>query len=240
MIAIVTPAPLERAAFAALCASRGWVTTECDSLRALKQLLSRVRPRIVLTRRRLGDGFSDDVMAAIAAAGQSATVKVIVLVSASTPAAVEARQVALGADCVQRDPVRMDVLVEYLAKFYRRASRVGRGETRAAGPKSFLIAGALVDPLARQLQFGKKAVHLTPHEVALAELLAQSQGGLVAYEMLYSELLGRRFRGDTSNLRVLLGKLAKSAKAVGIALRESVEVIPKLGYRYHAARAART
>lgn len=238
MIAIVSPAPLERAAFTALCESRGWVSMECDSLRALRQLLGRVRPRVVLTRRRLGDGYSDDVLAAIAAAGHRATVKVIVLVSASTPAALEARQVALGADCVQRDPVRPDVLAEYLARYYRQASHPRRGATRAVAPKAFQFADACVDPLARQLQRGKKAVHLTPHEVALAELLAQSRGGLVAYETLYSEILGRRFRGDTSSMRVLLGKLAASAKGVGVALRDSVEVISKLGYRYRPPGAA--
>ena len=240
MIAIVSPAAPERAALAALCASRGWVTTECDSLRALKQLLGRIRPRIVLTRRRLGDGFSDDVLAALAAAGHLTTVKVIILVSASTPPAVEARQVALGADCVQRDPVRTDVLAEYLAKYQRQLPRLRREATPAVVPKPFQFAGARVDPVARQIQRGPKAVHLTPHEVALAELLAESRGGLVAYETLYSEILGRRFRGDTSSMRVLLGKLGVSARGVGVALREWVEVIPKLGYRYRPTRAARS
>jgi DNA-binding response OmpR family regulator len=232
VIAIVSPAAPERAALAALCASRGWVTAECDSLRALRQLLGRVRPRIVLTRRRLGDGFSDDVMSALAAVGQLATVKVIVLVAASTPAAVEARQVALGADCVQRDPVRTDVLVEFLAKYQQQAPRLRRVAPLAVVPKPFQVAGARIDPVARRIWRGKKTVHLTPHEVALAELLAESRGGLVAYETLFSEILGRRFRGDTSSMRVLLGKLAASAKSVGVALRDSVEVIPKLGYRY--------
>ena len=232
MIAIVSPAAPERVALAALCESRGWVTTECDSLRALKHLLLRVRPRIVLTRRRLSDGYSDDVLAALASAGQLTTVKVVVLISASTLPAEEARQVALGADCVQRDPVRTDVLLEYLAKYQRLAPRLRREAPRAVVPKPCQFAGARVDPIARRITCGRKSVHLTPHEVALAELLAESRGGLVAYETLFSEILGRRFRGDTSSMRVLLGKLAVSARGVGVVLRESVEVIPKLGYRY--------
>ena len=47
---------------------------------------------------------------------------------------------------------------------------------------------------------------------------------------------GRRFRGDTSNLRVLLGKLTASAVSLGISLQKWVEVIPKLGYRYRRPR----
>ena len=230
MIAIVSPSTHERAAFVALCGSRGWVTTECDSLRAFKRALLRVRPRIVLTRQRLGDGFSDDVIAALTGAEVSSA-RVVVLMGANAPSAVEARQVALGVDCVQRDPVRTDVLVEYLEK-YRRVPEPARHGTARIVLKPFAFAGATVDPVGRQLRRGNKASHLTPHEVDLVELLVQSEGGILTYETLYSEILGRRFRGDTSNMRVLLGKLTASARAAGIQFREWVEVVPKMGYRY--------
>jgi DNA-binding response OmpR family regulator len=231
VIVIVSPVPQERAAFAALCASRGWVSLECDSLRAFKRLLLYQRPRIVLTRHRVGDGYSDEVIAALAAAGLLAAVKIVVLVGAGTPSSVEARQVTLGANCVQRDPVRTDVLIEYLAK-YHGASK--RSRSPAPGPvsKSFQFAGACVDPIDRKLQRESKVGHLTPHEVDLVELLVQSEGVVVTYDTLYGDILGRRFRGDTSNMRVLLGKLVASAQGVGVQLREWVDVIPKLGYRY--------
>jgi DNA-binding response OmpR family regulator len=231
IIAIVSPAGQERAAFAALCVSRGWVSVECDSLRAFKRLLLRQRPGVILTRRRLGDGYSDDVMAALTAAGLIGAVNVVVLIGAGTPAVVEARQVALGADCVLRDPVRPEVLAEYLAK-YQRALKRPRQPTAHPRQPAFSFAGARVDPIERKIQAGTAAGHLTPHEVALAELLVQAQGDVVTYETLYSEILGWRFRGDTSNMRVLLGKLALSARGVGVPLRQWVEVIPKMGYRY--------
>ncbi len=122
VIAIVSPASHERAAITALCATRGWATTECESLRAFKKLLQHLGPRVVITRRRLGDGYVDDVMAALAAAGMSASANVVVLIGAGTPSSVEARLVALGADCVQRDPVRSDVLIEYLGEISREIS----------------------------------------------------------------------------------------------------------------------
>ena len=231
MIAIVSPTPQERAALSALCASRGWATTECDSLRAFKKLLQQLGPRVVVTRRRLGDGYSDDVMAALAAAGMVAASNVIVLIGAGTPAAVEARQVALGANSVHRDPVRPEVLVEYLAKY-----KVGSPRVRSEAPRivrqPFPFAGGLVDPVERTLQHGKKTTHLTPHEVDLIELLIPSEGGVLTYDTLYSDLLERKFRGETSNMRVLLGKLMASARSVGLPLRNCVQVIPKLGYRY--------
>ena len=84
----------------------------------------------------------------------------------------------------------------------------------------------------RSLVYRNKTVALTPREVELAEVLARSGVGIVTYDTLYSEILGRRFHGDTSNMRVLLGKLRISSRAVGIAFDRWIEVIPKLGYRY--------
>jgi DNA-binding winged helix-turn-helix (wHTH) protein len=81
-------------------------------------------------------------------------------------------------------------------------------------------------------------VSLTPREVLLVEVLAGSKGQIVTYETLYSEVLGRRFRGDTSNMRVLLGKLGSSIRPLGLTLQHHVDVIPKTGYRYHWSNGA--
>lgn len=200
-------------------------------MRAFKKVLIYQRPEIVLTRYRLGDGYSDDAVAALVAAGLLTTTKVVVLIGAGTDSEVEARQVALGVDCVQRDPIRPNVLIEYLAK-YRTQRESSHQEIPPTVLKPFGFAGASIDPVERKLHFGKKTGHLTPHEIDLAELLVQSEGGIVTYETLYSSILDRRFRGDTSNMRVLLGKLAASARRSGVQLRRWVKVIPKMGYRY--------
>lgn len=231
MIAIVSPAPQERVALAALCASRDWACTECDSLRAFQKLLHHLGPRIVVTRRRLGDGYADDVLAALAAVGMSTSTNVLVLIGAGTLSSVEARLVALGAACVQRDPVRPDVLAEYLDR-YQNGSSQTRSQTPPIVLKPFAFADALVDPVERSLRRGSKTTHLTPHEVELIELLLHSRGGVLTYDTLYSDILERRFRGDTSNMRVLLGKLMASSSQVGLPLRDWVQVVPKLGYRY--------
>lgn len=194
-----------------------------------KRLVGKIRPSVVISRHRLHDGHSDDVVAVLRETGFYGSTKLIVLIPADSPSLLEARQIALGADLVQRDPVRMDVLVQYLRKF-RASAKIG--ESHGPELKPFEFAGGWVHRVERKLEVKTAKIHLTPREVELAELLVQSTGKVVTYEMLYNEILGRRFTGETSNLRVLLGKLTITTRALGIDLRRWVEVIPKLGYRY--------
>lgn len=231
MIVIASTLPRERAALAGLCDSRSWPWKECDSVRTLHRSLRPTAPSLILTRHRLSDGYSDEVIAALKTVNLLGSTRLVVLTSANFSAALEARQIALGADLVQRDPVRMEVLLEYLQKFLDESKRQ-RGRSAHALHEPFAFAGARIDPVGRKMQNGKRACHLTPREVELAELLAQSPDQLVTYETLFHDILGRRFRGETSNLRVLLGKLVESAKRTGVDLRSWIEVIPKLGYRY--------
>jgi DNA-binding response OmpR family regulator len=234
VIVVVSSLHRERQALLALSDSRGWPCTECDSLRQLKGVLRHTKPRVVVLRHKLADGYSDDGMAVLRDAKMLPSTKLIVLLEAGAPSSLEARQVRLGADCVQRDPVRVDVLLEYLAK-YETAKR-GRNGLHTA-PKPFRFAGAVINPVEREFQRGKQAAHITPREIDLAELLSESAGKALTYHTLYGEVLGRRFRGETVNMRVLLRKLTVTARKTGIALRDWVEVIPKLGYRYNGPRA---
>lgn len=239
MIVIVSSDARERVAFAQVCESRGWPQAVCDSVHACKRLLTRLRPAVVLTRDRLRDGYSDDIFAAARAETRSTSGRVIVLVPAGTPSAQEARQLALGADCVLRDPVRIEVLLEYLERhLHAPAPRVGG---RPPARKTFRFATATVSTSDRKVRRGKNTATLTPRELQLAQTLAEARGAVVTYEELYQEILGRPFRGDTSNMRVLLGKLDASFRTLGITLRDHVDVIAKSGYRCRVRRpSART
>lgn len=154
------------------------------------------------------------------------------MLPASSSSALEARQLAVGADLTQRDPVRGEILAEYINKFLSERDTVTRTSVLAAPSRIFDLAGATVDPVSRKLVYKKASRQLSPQEVELAELLATSPGHLLSYEMLFDEILGRRFAGDTVNIRVLLLKLSSNFRRVGLDLRGCVEVIPKLGYRY--------
>jgi DNA-binding response OmpR family regulator len=183
---------------------------------------------VLLVRHQLEDGYADDVLAALST-GSSTTTRVIVLLSAAAAASTEARLLELGADNVQRDPVRSDVVLAYIYKYIRFSST----DRSANRPSDIHFAGARLDPLQRTLRLDNLVVSLTPREVALVEFLAESADRVVTYDSLYSEVLGQRFRGDTSNMRVLLGKLGSSLRPLGLVLQHHVEVIPKTGYRYH-------
>lgn len=179
---------------------------------------------MVLTRGRLADGYGDKVIP-LAPPGA----RKVVLLAAGTPPGIEARIVLLGADCVLRDPVRINVLCEYLAKYMAAADHQ---PTRSTAPKTFCLAGMTVDVLKRQIHGNDAFVSLTSRELALAQILVEAEGEVVTYEFLYKELLERRFYGDTSNMRVLLGKLNTSGEKAGADMKRWIHVIPKTGYRY--------
>jgi two-component system OmpR family response regulator len=226
MIVIASSGSREREALALICEHRGWSPVECDSVLAVTRVIRRQTPKVVLVRNHLHDGYSDDVINALVETSQAPATKIIVLLDAGASSTIEARQLTLGADCVQRDPIRSDVLVAYVEKYLRtpRHRRSGAG-------RLVRFAQATLDPLDRTLRHAGRSVVLTPREAMLTELLVHSRQEILTYETLYTEILGRKFKGDTSNMRVLLGKLGCSVAQVGFALRDWVEVIPKTGYR---------
>ncbi len=232
MIAIASSSVHERTAFAGLCDSHGWSSVEWDTVRTAVRLLQRTSPRVLLLRHKLNDGYSDDVIAALKAAPRGSATKVIVLIGAGTSSAAEARQLALGADCIQRDPIHTDVLLAYVSKYFEapRHARILRSQRDSS---TIPFAGATLHVADRTLKHLGKIIPLTPREVGLAEQLFHSRGEVIGYETLFVDVLGRRYRGDTSNMRVLLGKLAASTSRLEIELRRWVEVIPKTGYRYN-------
>jgi DNA-binding response OmpR family regulator len=231
VIAIVSSSARERTALVALCESQEWVAMGCDSVRSALRLITRSPPRVILTRHVLHDGFSDQILATLHHSSPAAAPKLIVIGVAATTASAEARQLNLGADCVLRDPLRTEVLLAYLRKYQSKPAQ-DRSASDAAQPASLAFAGGSLSIADRKLHHGNRCVVLTPREIELVEVLLRFPGDVVTYETLYSEILNRPFRGDTSNLRVLLGKLNTSAQSVGLSIRLWVEVIPKAGYRY--------
>jgi len=230
VIAIVSSSAGERAAFSAVLEARGWSGCECRTVGEFARLLRRCLPAVVVVRHQLQDGHSDDVLTTWSAAAQGRDAKFIVILTADVPAREEARQVALGADCVQRDPIRMSVVAEYLAKFLRAGQRRPKAPINEQEHDTARLANARLCRSKHTLAVRDREVLLTPREFTLAELLAEART-TVSYDTLYAEVLGRPFTGDTANMRVLLSKLTRTVAPLGLDLRRHVEVIPKLGYR---------
>lgn len=231
MITIVCSEQQERGALLTLCESRGWPVMAFDRLRTFYRHTSGRTSGVVVIRRRVEDGYSDDLLSSLQSSTAGPRSRVIVLAPASLPSADEVRQLALGADYVLRDPVRAEVLAAYIAKLRCAATNCvlpSEGEPRHA----LHLAGGTFDPAERTLRHKETCVQLTPREAELARLLLERSGEIVSYDELYDHLLNRRFSGDTSNMRVLLGKLIATAARAGVPLRDSIQVIPKTGYRY--------
>jgi DNA-binding response OmpR family regulator len=231
MIVLISSSARERTALGALWEGQGWVVFSCEHLFSVRRLLARSLPRVVVTRHTLIDGFSDELIAELAAPAAGPVPRIIVLCAAGTTPATEARQLQLGADCVLRDPIRTEVLLAYINRYLSSPCSAPTGGAAPPAP-TLRFADATLHLTDRTLRNSRAAVVLTPREVELVEVLVRCAGQVVSYDLLYSEILGRRFRGDTSNLRVLLGKLAATTRTLGLEVRNWVEVIPKNGYRY--------
>ncbi len=229
MIVIVSSSSREASSLAALVENCPRPASTCLSIGQFKSQLRKILPSLVLTRINLSDGYSDDILSLLHKAGFLPNTRVIVLAGADCSPRQEARQLSLGADCVLRDPLRPDVLLEYIAKFLRASPP---SMTRPLPPDDFALAGATVLSDQQQLQCGARATHITPKEVELARLLSESPGKTLTYGLLYGELFNRAFPGDSVNLRVLLGKLSSSYRKLGLDLRSAVRVTPKSGYCY--------
>lgn len=233
MIAVLSSSPREAAALLTLASASGRPTTQCGSISRFKSLVRKVPPVLVLTRHKLSDGYSDDVLAWLGQLSLLPSTSVIVLAKADCDASQEARQLNLGAACVLRDPLRPDVLVQYAHRFLRAA------RTSATPDACFAIAGATINPDQHQVRKGKLSAHLSPKEVDLARVLAETPGQLVSYDKLYVEICGRKFDGNTANIRVLFGKLVASFQRVRVDLHKVVHLTPKSGYRYVPVDAAK-
>jgi len=230
MILFVSSSNREASALITACDHRSWASYACASLREFLPLAEKIHPRAIVVRHRLLDGYSDDILACLKETPPGIRAQVIVLMSADRTAQAEARQIALGADCVLHDPLRMEILLEYLARYRvspERSSRHARGQHVA-----FPIAGVEVHPHEHRIVRGKQSRHVAPQEVALLRILSSAINEVVPYPVLYGELFGRRFEGDTSNCRVLLCKVLTSFKLLGVELKPFIQVIPKSGYLY--------
>lgn len=229
MIIIVSSSPREARALALLIGNHPRPAYTCTSVGQFRAQLRKTLPAVVVARASLVDGYSDDLLALLTKAELLPGTRVIVLSGADCTAGQEARQLSLGADCVLKDPLRPDVLLEYVAKFLLTSFAP---PPRLPPAEQILFAGATLRPDQQQLRRAERTVHITPREIELARLLAESPGKIVTYHFIYSELFNRTFSGDTVNLRVLLGKLASSYRKVGIDLRSLIRVTPKSGYCY--------
>lgn len=231
MILILTDSAREASLLSTLCEHRAWPCATGHSIVDFARLGERSLLQAVVVRQKLHEGYSDDVLRSIAEIDGPSRPRTIVLMPAGCSIAQEARQVALGADCVLRDPLRLEVLMEYLAK-YRARSPLFQARSDQPHAPAYEFAGATVHRHELRLTFSGRSVQTTPRVIELVQLLHRMTGRVAPYAQVYSEVFDRRFTGDTSNCRVLLAKATADFRRLGLDLRTHIKVIPKSGYRY--------
>lgn len=231
MILIASNSAREADLLVNLCEQKHWSAYGCTSVREFVPLLEKNQPHVVMIRDRFEDGYSDDILAEVRNITTFQRPYIIVLMGPERKASKDARQVALGADCILHDPLPLEILFTYLSKYRTRAPSSPPKEEASI---SFSLGDVTVFPQEHRISRRNKTVHVAPQEVALLRLFVRRPGTVIPYPVLYHDLFGRRFSGDTTNCRVLLGKVAASFRELRVNLRTFIEVIPKSGYRYRA------
>ena len=163
------------------------------------EVASRARPDVVVLDLGLPDMDGVDVITGLRA---WTSVPVLVL-SARRDTTDKVRALDAGADDYLAKPFAMDELLARL----RAAARRGA----VAVPEQAVVeTAAFTVDLARSLVLRDgQAVHLTPTEWRLVEVLARHVGRLVGQRQLLQEVWGPAYETETNYLRIYLAKLRK-------------------------------
>jgi len=131
----------------------------------------------------------------------------------------------LGGDDYLTKPFSFEELVARIRALSRRIS--------AATPASWSVAGLYIDSEAKTAQYRGRALHLTPTEFRLLELLARDAGRVVRRERIVAELWGDEDRVQSNTLDAFVrllrhkvgegGGLIQTVRGIGYSLRREGE-----------------
>ena len=108
-----------------------------------------------------------------------------------------------GADDYVTKPFGMGELMARLRAAERRAAPSGEE------PAAFTTSSFTVDLAAKQVRSPQGAVHLTPTEWHLVEILVRHPGKLVSQRQLLQEVWGPRYEDETNYLRVYMAQIRR-------------------------------
>ena len=156
------------------------------------------------------------------------TVPILVL-SARQGSADKVEALDAGADDYVTKPFGMDELLARLRATMRRATPAGEESAVVTTPDF------VVDLSARQVVRDGAAVHLTPTEWHLLELLVRHPGRLVSQRQALTEVWGPGYESETHYLRVYLAQLRRKLEPDPARPRYLLTE-PGMGYRFAAPR----
>jgi len=212
--------PLLRALAMNLVA-RGYAVTEAESgARALAALADHKHDAIVLDL-----GLPDISGVEVIRAVREFSATPIIVLSARSGSADKVQALDLGADDYVTKPFSMD---ELLARLRATSRRV------AAGDEAVVVAvGDVTIDLAATTAVGPDgaAVHLTPTEWKILDVLLRRPGKLVASDALLTAVRGSSEHTDPSYLRIYLAQLRRKLEPEPSRPRHLITE-PGMGYRY--------
>jgi two-component system, OmpR family, KDP operon response regulator KdpE len=173
------------------------IVTAADGRTGLRAASER-RPDVIVLDLGLPDLDGADVITEL----RTFTATPIIVLSARTDSGDKVAALDRGADDYVTKPFGVDELMARLRAAVRRAGGITDGEHVDAGELH-------IDLAARVVERAGQAVHLTPTEWSILELLVRQRGRLVSRRRLLQQVWGPGERRDTSYLRVYLAQLRR-------------------------------
>ena len=179
---------------------RGYEVTTASTGAAALRVAAEHPPEVVILDLGLPDMDGIEVLAGLRG---WLTAPVIVL-SARTDSAEKVHALDAGADDYVTKPFGMDEFLARLRAAVRRGSAAGETDQPVIETDSFSL-----DLAAKRVTRNGAAVHLTPTEWGILEMLARNPGKLVGREELLKEVWGPAYAKEGHYLRVYLAQLRR-------------------------------
>ncbi|HXY92046.1 MAG TPA: response regulator transcription factor [Acidimicrobiia bacterium] len=148
----------------------------------------------------------------------------IVVLSARGSEAAKVEALDLGADDYVTKPFGIE-------EFFARLRAATRRAVLPAGDAALTTDAFTLDFAAKTARRGDRAVHLTPTQWHIVEVLVRHAGRLVTYEELLREVWGPAYQTETNYLRVFMSGIRRLLEPVPSQPRYFVTE-PGLGFRF--------
>ena len=219
-VLVVDDEPQIRRALTTNLRARGYEVDEAETGEAALALAARNHPDLVVLD--LGLPGIDGVEVIHGLRGW--TQMPILVLSAREDEAAKVAALDAGADDYVTKPFGMDELLARLRAALRRA-------TPADEEPMVSTVDFVVDLAAKRVTRRTEAVHLTPTEWAVVEVLVRNPGKLVSQRQLLQDVWGPQYRTETNYLRLYLAQIRRKLEPEPTHPRYFLTE-PGMGYRF--------
>ena len=219
-VLVVDDEPQIRRALTTNLRARGFDVDEASSGEEALEVAARARPDLVILDLGLPGIDGIDVVHGL----RGWTEVPILVLSAREDEAAKVAALDAGADDYVTKPFGMDELLARVRAGLRRA-------TPAEEEPMVSTEDFVVDLAAKRVTRGTEAVHLTPTEWQVVEVLVRNPGKLVSQRQLLQEVWGPQYRNETNYLRLYLAQVRRKLEPEPSHPRYFLTE-PGMGYRF--------